>query len=58
MIGQAFADEIFRIFQNDHPDVHLTVMPANPDVERMIAHVLAGGAAPPTAPRADGGQSP
>jgi hypothetical protein len=23
MIGQGFADELFRVFKNEHPDVHL-----------------------------------
>lgn len=36
MIGQAFADEIFRVFQNQHPEVQLLWMNAVPDVERMI----------------------
>lgn len=36
MIGQAFADEIFRVFQNQHPEVKLTWSNAVPDVERMI----------------------
>jgi uncharacterized protein DUF4325 len=44
IIGQAFADEIFRVFQNEHPDVHLTPVRANHEVSRMIAHVLAGAA--------------
>ncbi len=36
MIGQAFADEIFRVFQNQHPEVKLSWTNAVPDVERMI----------------------
>lgn len=35
-IGQAFADEIFRIFRSAHPDVALSWVNAGPDVERMI----------------------
>jgi len=35
-IGQAFADEIFRVFKNQHPDIHLVWINANPDVEKMI----------------------
>ncbi len=38
-IGQAFADQIFRVFQNKHPEVHLTVINANRDVENMIKRV-------------------
>lgn len=36
-IGPAFADEIFRVFSLQHPDVELTPISANPDIERMIA---------------------
>jgi anti-sigma regulatory factor (Ser/Thr protein kinase) len=41
MIGQAFADEVFRVFQNHHPDVRLYFRNAVPDVERMIRRALA-----------------
>ncbi len=40
MIGQAFADEVFRVFQSQNPHVHLTWINASAQVERMIAHVL------------------
>lgn len=36
-IGQAFADEIFRVFAADHPEIQLIVIRTNPDVDRMIA---------------------
>lgn len=36
MIGQAFADEIFRVFQRAHPEVHLEWINATVDVEKMI----------------------
>ena len=36
-IGQAFADEIFRVFALQHPDMELAPVNANPDVMRMIA---------------------
>jgi anti-sigma regulatory factor (Ser/Thr protein kinase) len=36
-IGQAFADEVFRVFQHQHPDVHLIAVNANEDVARMIS---------------------
>jgi biotin operon repressor len=36
-IGQAFADEIFRVFANQHPNIELTPTHANSDVKRMIA---------------------
>lgn len=35
-IGQAFADEIFRVFANEHPEVELLVMHALPAVQQMI----------------------
>jgi anti-sigma regulatory factor (Ser/Thr protein kinase) len=35
-IGQAFADEIFRVFTNAHPEVELVPMHAAPDVQQMI----------------------
>ncbi len=38
-IGQAFADEIFRVFKKDHPGTHLTVSRANSQVAAMIKHV-------------------
>lgn len=35
-IGQAFADEIFRVFANDHPEVELVAIHAVPEVQQMI----------------------
>lgn len=35
-IGQAFADEIFRVFSNAHPDVELLHVHATPEVQQMI----------------------
>lgn len=35
-IGPAFADEIFRVFRSTHPSVHLVVMNANDEVQKMI----------------------
>ena len=35
-IGQAFADEIFRVFANTHPDVELLHVHAVPEVQQMI----------------------
>ena len=40
-IGQAFADEIFRVFRNAHPDVHLRPINCVPAVQRMIAYISA-----------------
>ena len=40
-IGQAFADEVFRVFRNAHPDVHLIPINCAPLVQRMIAYISA-----------------
>lgn len=40
-IGQAFADEVFRVFPAQHPDTRLVPINAEPDVERMIRRALA-----------------
>ena len=40
MIGQAFADEVFRVFQNQNPHIHLMWSNTNQQVERMILHAL------------------
>jgi DNA-binding transcriptional ArsR family regulator len=38
-IGQAFADEIFRVFRRSHPEVELRWVNANREVENMILRV-------------------
>jgi hypothetical protein len=38
-IGQGFADEIFRVFRIEHPEVSIVSLGATPEIERMIAHV-------------------
>jgi len=43
-IGQAFADEIFRVFAAAHPSVEIVPVHENPEVARMIARARAGGA--------------
>lgn len=35
-IGQAFADEVFRVFANAHPTVELAAVHARPEVRQMI----------------------
>jgi anti-sigma regulatory factor (Ser/Thr protein kinase) len=42
MIGQGFADEVFRVFANAHPRVRLRPINCAQNVENMIRHV--GGA--------------
>lgn len=38
-MGQGFADEVFRVFQNRYPDIVLTPVNANESVLGMIRHV-------------------
>ena len=38
-IGQAFADEVFRVFKASHPSVVLTPINITPEVSRMIGRV-------------------
>lgn len=40
-IGQAFADQVFRVFAREHPDVNLVPINDNSEVRRMIARVRA-----------------
>jgi anti-sigma regulatory factor (Ser/Thr protein kinase) len=39
-IGQPFADEVFRVFRNQNPEVNLTWVNTSEEVEKMIRHVL------------------
>ena len=39
-IGQGFADEVFRVYANNHPMIRLDYENATPDVERIIRHVV------------------
>ncbi len=41
-IGQAFADEIFRVFPRQHPEVELYAINENSEVKRMIVRAKAG----------------
>ncbi len=40
-IGPSFADEIFRVFQNEHPDISLSDINATPEVSIMISRARA-----------------
>ncbi len=40
-IGQAFADEVFRVFTTSHPEISLSVINAATDVQDMIARATA-----------------
>ena len=39
-IRQGFADEIFRVFQLNHPECKISIINANSDVKKMIDHVI------------------
>lgn len=41
-IGQAFADEIFRVFAQQHPEIELVPVHANSAVKRMIERAKSG----------------
>ena len=41
IIGQAFADEIFRVYQLEHPTIMIVWVNTNKDVEKMILRVRA-----------------
>jgi anti-sigma regulatory factor (Ser/Thr protein kinase) len=43
MIGQAFADQIFRVFASEHPDVDLIPAHANPDIMGLIQATIKSG---------------
>jgi anti-sigma regulatory factor (Ser/Thr protein kinase) len=40
-IGQAFADEIFRVFANAHPEIKITPVEMSPAVKMMVNKALA-----------------
>lgn len=42
-IGQGFADEIFRVFALEHPDIAIIPIRTSIEVEKMIRHVKWGG---------------
>lgn len=42
-IGQAFADEIFRVFPQEYPQIEIFHIRANSEVERMIQRVSPSG---------------
>lgn len=39
-IGQAFADEVFRVFNNHHPEIELIYLNVNKDVQQMIKRAV------------------
>ena len=57
-IGQAFADEIFRVFANRHPEIELHLMNASSAVRRMIERARSGVAAADSGPNETAAPSP
>ena len=49
-VGQAFADEIFRVFAARHPEIELHALHASSAVRRMIGRVKSGFAATDAGP--------
>ena len=45
-IGQAFADEVFRVFPNEHPNTQLMPINTNSEVKRMIERVTSAASTP------------
>ena len=41
-VGQGFADELFRVWQNDHPDIRLDPVNMNESVRRFVEQARAG----------------
>lgn len=41
-VGQGFADELFRVFVNSHPETKFIITNANKDIKKSIIHVLRG----------------
>jgi anti-sigma regulatory factor (Ser/Thr protein kinase) len=40
-VGQGFADEIFRVFKKDHPDIKITAINCNENIDFMIKRAKA-----------------
>lgn len=38
-IGQAFADQVFRVFQREHPNVHLVPVNMNKSIKNMVYRI-------------------
>ena len=42
IVGQAFADEVFRVWQQKHPDIDIEAVNTDENIDFMIKHVLSG----------------
>lgn len=40
LIGQAFADEVFRVFAKAHPEIELRFIHANQETQQMIERAI------------------
>ena len=49
-IGQAFADEVFRVFAREHPNIQIVAIYANPEVQMMIERAKNEDIKQPTVP--------
>jgi anti-sigma regulatory factor (Ser/Thr protein kinase) len=47
-IGQPFADEIFRVFQAEHPNISIYGINTTPEIDKMIRHAQANTAEQPS----------
>jgi hypothetical protein len=43
LIGDSFADEIFRVFQNQHPNLKIECINANVHIENLVSGVRNNG---------------
>jgi hypothetical protein len=46
LVGQAFVDEVFRVFATAHPHVRLKTMGMTPEVAKLVS-LFGGGLSPP-----------
>jgi hypothetical protein len=42
-IGQAFADEVFRVFPSQHPEIDIVAIHTNEQVSRMMRRAMDAG---------------
>jgi hypothetical protein len=42
-VGQAFADEVFRVWQKNHPAIRIEMRHAGENVQFMVRHVGSTG---------------
>lgn len=42
-VGQAFADEVFRVWQKNHPSIRIEIRNANENIQFMVRHVGSAG---------------